>query len=1002
MNLRRICVYLLYFLLILITLGAAQFSKIEKQDYLTARGMFDDGYYEMAASQFDNFLKKYPQSSLAGEVRFLRAESYFNLGQYPTAIKMYGDYLSRYPGGNLAAEALLRQGQSYYQNRQFTRAIRQIRKFLATYPGHKKAAEAFFWLGESYYQLQQYGPAEKAYESSLKAPGSFQVKPHVLYSLGWLYKNQSRELEALKKYDELIRQFPQKDLAVEANFIRANIYYGLGEYDKCVQAVLDGLKADNKDKYKPQGLFLMAEALFARGSVPEARDVYRKLLKEFPNHPLAPEAKFSLGWTYFAKNDYGNAFAVFEQLFRQMPDDSLGQKALLYSALSQKRLKAITAAEQLFNRLILNYPASPYADDALYELAGMEFSSGKYGAAVRYLQKLTDVYQQSDLLPLARKMEADSYIAQKQYRQALVALAAIENPPPEIAGEVLFKRGWCQIQVKRYAEAVASLQEYRRRFSNGDFLPEASFWLAEAFYNDRQYENALAAYRQFEKQFPAHRYAADARYGEAWSLYQLNRFEDAIAAFQQLVDSGQRAEFVADGLLRISDAYFALKKYRRALATYRNYLKRFPTGGERQWAQFQSGMCLFKLEKFAEARQAFSRLLKESSGGNYDENALYLTARSYFKQNNFERAIAAYQDFIRKFPHSEMLPRVYYEIGDSYYNQRQYPRSIEAYRQVIEKFPDKSIVGDAISGLQWAAMQMGDVRRAFQIADEYIRKQPDSPLSQELLLRRGDFYFGQKQYSEAISAYRGFLKRYPGSLLAPKALFWIGMSEVNLNQSDNAAKTFRQLIRKYPDNEVLPDALFQLGVLMRKTGNYQKSLQMFTQILQGGARKSGEPSFLSEVHLQRGKTYLLMKREEDARQEFLLAVKKASKAFSGYQARIELARLMGRQKQIDPARRLLNEVIRDRSDELAAEAQTVIGDVYFAAGDYPQALSAYLKVKYVYQAYGGWVAKALYGAGLCNEKLNHPAEARKLYGEVVSKYPAEAVSDQAKKRLAAL
>ena len=145
-----------------------------------------------------------------------------------------------------------------------------------------------------------------------------------------------------------------------------------------------------------------------------------------------------------------------------------------------------------------------------------------------------------------------------------------------------------------------------------------------------------------------------------------------------------------------------------------------------------------------------------------------------------------------------------------------------------------------------------------------------------------------------------------------------------------------------------------------------------------------------------------MKRDDEARKELRAAVEAASKAFSAYQARVELARLLGRQKQIDDARKLLNEVIRDRSDELAAEAQTVIGDVYFAVGDYSRALSAYLKVKYVYQAYGGWVAKALYGAGLCNEKLKHPAEARKLYEEVVSKYPAEAVSEKAKKRLAAL
>ena len=95
-------------------------------------------------------------------------------------------------------------------------------------------------------------------------------------------------------------------------------------------------------------------------------------------------------------------------------------------------------------------------------------------------------------------------------------------------------------------------------------------------------------------------------------------------------------------------------------------------------------------------------------------------------------------------------------------------------------------------------------------------------------------------------------------------------------------------------------------------------------------------------------------------------------------------------------------MIQDRNDELSAQAQKVLGDIYFDNGNYQEALTNYLRVKYVYQGYPTWVANALYSAGMAHEKLGQVDEAKKLYQEILNKYPAEQISEQAKQRLAAL
>ncbi len=80
-------ILLIFFLAFNILMG--QISKLEKQDYLTARGMFDDEMYELALQQLLNFSEKYPGSVLREEVHFLQGECYFYLAQYQEAVQKY-------------------------------------------------------------------------------------------------------------------------------------------------------------------------------------------------------------------------------------------------------------------------------------------------------------------------------------------------------------------------------------------------------------------------------------------------------------------------------------------------------------------------------------------------------------------------------------------------------------------------------------------------------------------------------------------------------------------------------------------------------------------------------------------------------------------------------------------------------------------------------------------------------------------------------------------------
>jgi tol-pal system protein YbgF len=84
--------------------------------------------------------------------------------------------------------------------------------------------------------------------------------------------------------------------------------------------------------------------------------------------------------------------------------------------------------------------------------------------------------------------------------------------------------------------------------------------------------------------------------------------------------------------------------------------------------------------------------------------------------------------------------------------------------------------------------------------------------------------------------------------------------------------------------------------------------------------------------------------------------------------------------------------------ELSDNAQYGIGECYFAQSKFDSAATAYAVVGSSYPS-GDKVPAALYKRALCEEKLGHASEARKLFEELVKRFPLAGESQLARERL---
>jgi tol-pal system protein YbgF len=105
------------------------------RDYNSAR-------YELALSQFQDYVKYYPTTDLAGNAQFYIADMEYRSGNFEAAVADYDKVLEQFPGGNKAAAAQLKKGYSLLELGKKDAGVRELNALIQRYPRTIEATQA--------------------------------------------------------------------------------------------------------------------------------------------------------------------------------------------------------------------------------------------------------------------------------------------------------------------------------------------------------------------------------------------------------------------------------------------------------------------------------------------------------------------------------------------------------------------------------------------------------------------------------------------------------------------------------------------------------------------------------------------------------------------------------------------------------------------------------------------------------------------------------------------
>lgn len=431
----------------------------------------------------------------------------------------------------------------------------------------------------------------------------------------------------------------------------------------------------------------------------------------------------------------------------------------------------------------------------------------------------------------------------------------------------------------------------------------------------------------------------EAQYRLAISHFSLQEYSDALTIFDEIKgsssDYGVSASYYS-GIInfRAGKYEIAIPDFKKAeqSATYRSEIP-----GWLAHSYYRQG-------KFAEMLAYTEPLLREKNSGRKLEDVALLTAEVYFQQANYEKA-SNYYTIYKNYKSQGMLPAVAYRYGYSLYKTDQFSPATEQLKNV-------AAVKDTLG--QYAAFILGvcylkanNPNYALGAFDQARKSNYNKSVTEDSDFNHAKVLLDLNRGNEAIKAFEGFLSKYPDSKYEDEANELVSEAYLSSNNYQAALAYIEGLKRRSTrTNTAYQRIAFNQAVKMYNDERYIDALPYFDKSLTTPVN----PETKYAANFWKAEALSADKKYSEAMpiyQSIISSVDNTTPNLFDLQSRsrYSLAYAYYNTKDYTKANQLFREYadrMKSSGDSQAYQDAVIrLGDTYFAAKNYDQALKYY-------------------------------------------------------------
>ncbi len=641
--------------------------------------------YHSAAEQYANALSQglpdttQQQLAAASRARSLRLLSVIDERVTDDAMKSYDEFLQRYPTSSLVPEAalergLMHEGSLVNVDELIVRVSSpEKRLFYAVQVAERAIAAQKY--DSAFHLLQSFGTnsQEALYLSAhaLELNGKKDSAAVLLARYSELYPNHQHTASVLiqrARYsldrgktedvislcDRILNQFSYTSFAQQAEFLKAEATARATRFDDAIVSYHTLLNKQKENAFtaetpRPDIIFTLASLYAKLNNTKPAKEFYREYLTLDNAGPSALDALTALG--NYARNEGNIELAT--SFFKRASELNSG---------SESRLQM---ADLLFQ-------SDNYADAIIQYTALAQHSTSdeekKYCESRIILAQL----RSNAIVDAERRIEQ----FKKKYKTEY-----------ELIAEFALEGGIHYFRKQDYQKAKKAFDEILDDYDETTSAPAALYWNGRIAETLNRTDDAVKILQDVVKRYPTAPILSRTHLALGNIFFRKEQYEKAIGYYRVIVDSGADADILPLAMNNIIVAYKEVGVYDAALQLTRKFISLYPNDESITDKQVDIGILYEKLGYYDQAIIQFQHLLDEANSDLEAEIRYYL-GECYYYQTQYQQAILEFLKvpyLITKKTKIDWTANAFYMSGQSYEKMSKYEQAIGMYQQIIDR-----------------------------------------------------------------------------------------------------------------------------------------------------------------------------------------------------------------------------------------------------------------------------------------------------------------------------
>jgi TolA-binding protein len=765
---------------------------------------------------------------LASDNDLQLAKRYYRDEVFKSAADHYRLYLEANPSGKGVAEARLGLARSLGRAGEKESAARVYQDFLMTHSQHEEAAEAGFEFAELMVDLGNNSRgAELFYTYATQRTG---VKAQKALWLAIREAFNAKEYESAKSWSaQYFEKYRSGADIGRVTFVAAKLKGQESRWDEAIDGLKKALAYKPEKEEERQIRLFLARALMRSNKTSQAAEEFKKMLTG-----ATKEDSTNISNEYASFLYENKFFGELSGFLMGRESAALGADQLLWLAEARVEVKQFASALKLIEG------ASALSEKDLVR-AGFLKARALMGLGERGegIQVLTRLGQSGH--PEAWILAAESYAQDGMFQQAIQsyynAMGYLKEDRNKIP-LILKIAAHYENDLRRFGVARSVYEDFTKNYPSSQEAAEAAMGIARCLEAEDKLSESAAAYNRVVEDFPSHRLAQEAKARwEYLSKFKIRLEGPGMEHLLVIIEKGDYPEkqihvgrvFEED----LKDHDKALKVYQRFLegpvndsvlklqALYRKGRMQELLAEKASYEKDLSAQLSFKNL----AIKSYEELIAKYPNSDFRDDAeFHLMALKPFD-------LAAWSAFPEKFPQSNRLPEVLLRLGDSYIEQARTlggafgEKAAVYYQKLLKDFPKSELRTQAMIGISDAYYRSGKYDLALPTLKILVNTTEENyNLKGEALLLQGKIFIAQKDYNQAVSAFKEVLFKYGASASAPEATYLMANSWAALKKQSEASNYYRAYVSRYANGDQILLAYIGLSQLYEAQQEWAKAI----------------------------------------------------------------------------------------------------------------------------------------------------------------------------------